>query len=148
MLGASSDAFHITNPDPEAKGAMKSMLDSMKDAGILAEQIDYINAHGTGTLANDNVESLAVQTLLPKTFISSTKAITGHTLGAAGALEAIISCEVIKRGLVPPQSSLQDAQNGEINLSKTSVKKDINYVISNSFAFGGNNTSLIFGVVK
>jgi len=147
-VGASSDAFHITNPDPEAKGAMKSMLDSMKDAGILAEQIDYINAHGTGTLANDNVESLAVQTLLPKTFISSTKAITGHTLGAAGALEAIISCEVIKRGLVPPQSSLQDAQNGEINLSKTSVKKDINYVISNSFAFGGNNTSLIFGVVK
>lgn len=147
-VGASSDAYHMTNPDPEAKGAIVSMQKALKDAGIEVEDIDYINAHGTGTLANDSVESLAIETLFKNTHFSSTKAITGHTLGAAGAIEAIISCEAIKRGKLPPQTGLKNAQNENVNFVKESVAKEINYVLSNSFAFGGNNTSLVFGVRK
>ena len=147
--GGSSDAFHITNPDPEARGAIACMDNALKEAGIEANKIGYINAHGTGTQANDAVESLAVQTLFKhKPYISSTKAITGHTLGAAGALEAVVSCEVLKRQKIPPQCGLKLAENSEINLPLEAVEAEVNYVISNSFAFGGNNTALVFGVVK
>ena len=123
-VGASSDAYHMTNPDPEANGAISSMLHALTDAGLESQSIDYINAHGTGTEANDRVESLAIKNIFSEVSFNSTKSITGHTLGAAGAIEAIIACESIKR------------------------TKKINYVLSNSFAFGGNNTSLIFGVCK
>ncbi len=147
--GGSSDAFHITNPDPEARGAIASMRNALENAGIKADEIGYVNAHGTGTQANDAVESLAVQTLFEHMpYISSTKAITGHTLGAAGALEAVVSCEVLKRQKIPPQSGLEIAENGEINLPYSTVETQVDYVISNSFAFGGNNTSLVFGAVK
>lgn len=143
--GASSDAFHMTNPDPEANGAIASMKAALIDASIEEKDIDYINAHGTGTEANDRVESLAVETLFVNTYVSSTKAITGHTLGAAGALEAIISCEAIKRSLIPPQTGLVEADNTKIKLPKEAIQQEIKYVLSNSFAFGGNNTSIIFG---
>ena len=123
-VGASSDAYHMTNPDPQAKGAISSMNNALEDANLNAQEIDYINAHGTGTEANDRVESLAIKSVFKTTPYSSTKSITGHTLGAAGAIEAIISCESIKRD------------------------KKIDKVLSNSFAFGGNNTSLIFGASK
>ena len=123
-VGASSDAYHMTNPDPEAKGAIASMESALADAKLESSSIDYINAHGTGTQANDRVESLAIESVFEDVNFSSTKSITGHTLGAAGAIEAIISCESIKR------------------------HKNINFVLSNSFAFGGNNTSLIFGESK
>ncbi len=147
--GGSSDAFHITNPDPEARGAIACMQNALDDARIDADKIGYVNAHGTGTQANDAVESLAAQTLLThKPYMSSTKAITGHTLGAAGALEAVISCEVLKRQKIPPQSALEIAENSEVNLPREAVETEIEYVISNSFAFGGNNTALVFGVVK
>ena len=147
--GGSSDAFHITNPDPKAGGAIACMQNALDDAGIEAEHIGYVNAHGTGTQANDAVESLAVQTLLKHSpYMSSTKAITGHTLGAAGALEAVISCEVLKRQKIPPQTSLSEAENSEVNLPRDTVDANIDYVISNSFAFGGNNTALVFGVKK
>lgn len=145
--GASSDAYHMTNPDPEAKGAMASMKKALGDAGLKPSEIDYINAHGTGTIANDTVEALAVETLLSNTELSSTKAITGHTLGAAGALEAIISCEVIKHQKIPLQAGLQNQENKNIKIIKESTQKSVRYVLSNSFAFGGNNTSLIFGAV-
>ncbi len=147
-VGASSDAYHMTNPDPEAKGAISSMQEALSDANINPSDIDYINAHGTGTEANDRVEALAVETLFDNTFVSSTKAITGHTLGAAGAIEAIISCESIKKGLIIPQTALVEVENTNINLPREVVKKDIKYVISNSFAFGGNNTSIVFGALK
>ena len=147
-VGASSDAYHMTNPDPEAKGAISSMQKALMDANIMPSEIDYINAHGTGTQANDRVEAIAVETLFDNTFVSSTKAITGHTLGAAGAIEAIISCESIKRSLIIPQTNLSEIENENINIPKETVKKDINYVISNSFAFGGNNTSIVFGALK
>ena len=147
-VGASSDAYHMTNPDPEAGGAIESMSKALEDAGLNAVNIDYVNAHGTGTQANDKVESLAVQTLFDNVSVSSTKSITGHTLGAAGALEAIISCESIKRGQIPPQTALVNAENSEINIPTQALNHDIKYVISNSFAFGGNNTSVVFGGVK
>ena len=147
-VGASSDAYHMTNPDPEAKGAISSMNQALKDANIKISDIDYINAHGTGTLANDNVEALAIEVLFGNTPISSTKSITGHTLGASGSLEAIISCEVIKHNKLPPQTGLKKVQNKNINIVKEVIQKKINYVMSNSFAFGGNNTSLVFGVRK
>ena len=123
-VGASSDAYHMTNPDPEAKGAIASMQNALKNANLESQSIDYINAHGTGTEANDRVESLAIESVFENVCFTSTKSITGHTLGAAGAIEAIISCESIKRN------------------------ENITYVLSNSFAFGGNNTSLIFGACK
>ena len=146
-VGASSDAYHMTNPDPEANGAVKSMRDAIDDAGLKLEDIEYINAHGTATLANDKVEALAIEKLFAKNvFVSSTKAITGHTLGAAGAVEAIISCEVIKRSLIPPQTGLKNQENKNIKIPKECVKIDVKNIVSNSFAFGGNNTSLVFGV--
>lgn len=147
-VGASSDAYHMTNPDPEAGGAISSMTKAIDDAGINAADIDYVNAHGTGTQANDKVESLAVETLFDGVYVSSTKSVTGHTLGAAGALEAIISCETIKRGEVPPQTTLFKAENQSINIPQEAIKKEVKYVISNSFAFGGNNTSVVFGGTK
>ncbi len=146
-VGASSDAHHMTNPDPEAKGAMSSMSDALADAGLELGKIDYINAHGTATIANDKVESLAIEKLFgDSVYVSSTKAITGHTLGAAGAVEAIISCEVIKRSLVPPQTGLKELENQNIKVPIQSINMEIKNVLSNSFAFGGNNTSILLGV--
>lgn len=148
-VGASSDAYHMTNPDPEALGAMSSMRNAIKDAGLELDEIDYINAHGTATLANDKIEGLAIQTLFENgVHVNSTKAITGHALGAAGAVEAIISCEVIKRGVIPPQTGLVDLENQNLRVSKESIEMKIKNVVSNSFAFGGNNTSIVFGAVK
>ena len=147
--GASSDAFHITQPDPEAKGAISAMKAALEDGNIEPSAIDYINAHGTGTQANDATEALATELLFGSTTpISSTKAITGHTLGAAGALEAIISCEVIKRNLIPPQSSLGEVENEHIYIPKEPISKEVHYLLSNSFAFGGNNTALLFGATS
>jgi len=147
-VGASSDAYHMTNPDPEAKGAIAAMQYALDDSGLAVSDIDYINAHGTGTVANDKVEGLAVEKLFgSKVPVSSTKAITGHTLGAAAAIEAIISCEVIKNQKIPPQTSLEKQENKEIYIPQDVEVKKIHYVVSNSFAFGGNNTTIILGKV-
>ena len=148
--GASSDAYHMTNPDPDATGAVKSMSNALSDAGLRPEDIDYVNAHGTATIANDRVEAKATELLFGRRGvpISSTKAITGHTLGAAGAVEAIISCESIKCSLVPPQANLSELENQDINVPIEPLKKSVKNVISNSFAFGGNNASLVFGAVR
>ncbi len=148
-VGASSDAYHMTNPDPSATGAISSMQNAIDDAKLNIDDIDYINAHGTATIANDNVESLAVEKLFgSKTLVNSTKAITGHTLGAAGSVEAIISCEIIKAGVVPAQTGLQELENTNINVPTQNITMDIKNIISNSFAFGGNNTSIVLGVCE
>ena len=145
----SSDAFHITNPDPDAQGAMACMRAALEDAGITAEQIDYVNAHGTGTQANDSAEGRAVELLLPhRPYVSSTKAVTGHTLGAAGAMEAVICCEVIKRQRIAPQCALTHPENEMLNLPREAVETPVRYVLSNSFAFGGNNTALVLGAIS
>ena len=147
-VGYSSDAHHMTHPHPEGEGASNSMQRALKKANLPSSAIDYINAHGTGTQANDNTEAKAIVNTFPHSpFVSSTKSITGHTLGAAGALEAIISCMVIKQGVIPPNTFLKEAENDALHLAEKKVDYTVSYVMSNSFAFGGNNCSLIFGRV-
>lgn len=147
-VGYSSDAHHMTQPHPNGEGALLAMSNAISDANITAEQIDYINAHGTGTYANDFSELTAIKSLFtsssPK--VSSTKSITGHTLGAAGAIEAIISSMVLQKQIVPPNKGLKEIEVENINYATTASPEKVSYVLSNSFAFGGNNTSLIFGL--
>lgn len=145
-VGASSDAFHIANPDPESLGAKTSMSNALRDADVTSKDINYINAHGTGTQANDTGEANAILDIFDnKVDVSSSKQTLGHTLGAAGAIEAIVCVEAIKRQQVPPQISSYPKEK-DINLTSLARDAEINYVLSNSFAFGGNNTSLVFGV--
>lgn len=144
--GTSSDAFHIANPDPTAKGAIAAIRNALKDASLNAEQIDYVNAHGTGTVANDTTEAKAVFEIFGEDIhISSTKSSIGHTLGAAGAIEAIICVEALKRGSPPPQIRC-DNNETSLNFVSDTANIKMNFAVSNSFAFGGNNTALIFGV--
>jgi len=146
-VGYSSDAYHMTQPHPD--GSKNAMMNALKASNLDHTQIDYINAHGTGTLANDTSEANAIFSVFPNNpYVSSTKSITGHTLGAAGALEAIISCMVIKKQLIPSNSFLNEVENEDINLSLENINQEVNYVLSNSFAFGGNNCSLVFGSAK
>ena len=148
--GYSSDAHHMTQPHPEGLGAKKAMENALFDAGITPQEIGYINAHGTGTQANDLAEVKAIDSVFNnfKPKISSTKSITGHTLGAAGALEAIVCCMVLKNQIIPPNKGLETIEYDNVNYSLEKKNSSINYAMSNSFAFGGNNTSLIFGLVK
>lgn len=149
-VGYSSDAHHMTQPHPQGLGAIKAMSSALENAKLTVEDIDYINAHGTGTQANDFSELIAIKELFknskntPK--VSSTKSTTGHTLGAAGAIEAIICCEVLKNQTIPPNKNLIDIEIDGIDYSFETKKQLLRYALSNSFAFGGNNTSLIFGV--
>ena len=146
-VGYSSDAFHMTQPNPQ--GAIQAMQNALKNANLQAEDIDYINAHGTGTLANDKSEIEAIKNIFGyTTCISSTKSITGHTLGAAGALEAIICTLAIEKGILPPNFNLAEPEDEKINFILSPQQKNIKYALSNSFAFGGNNTSVIFGQVE
>jgi len=145
-VGYSSDAYHMTHPHPDGEGAIAAMSNALESASVNATEIDYINAHGTGTIANDNAEANAIMSLFPhKPYVSSTKSVTGHTLGAAGALEAIVACMVIEKQIVPQNTFLQRAENENIHFPLHSVSCPVKYVLSNSFAFGGNNCSLLFG---
>jgi len=151
-VGYSSDAYHMTHPHPDGEGAKKAMLKALEVAQLKPDDIDYINAHGTGTQANDSAEGNAIASLFSKKntslpYVSSTKSITGHTLGAAGALEAIISCMVIKEQIIPSNTFLEKIENSDIKFSLKNHPEEVKYVMSNSFAFGGNNCSLIFGKV-
>ncbi|WP_034255242.1 beta-ketoacyl-[acyl-carrier-protein] synthase family protein [Aliarcobacter lanthieri] len=146
--GYSSDAHHMTQPHPKGFGAIEAMTNALKSANIKSNEISYINAHGTGTYANDFSELTAIKNLFDdiKPKVSSTKSITGHTLGAAGAIEAIICCMVLKKQIIPTNKGLVDIEIEGINYSFENEKQNIKYTISNSFAFGGNNTSLILGI--
>jgi 3-oxoacyl-[acyl-carrier-protein] synthase-1 len=149
-VGYSSDAHHMTQPHPDGNGAKKAMENALNDANIGKEKISYINAHGTGTMANDSSELNAIDSLFGeyKPKVSSTKSITGHTLGAAGAIEAIISCLSLQKQIVPTNKDLIEVEHEGINYAFEAEKMPINYIISNSFAFGGNNTSLVFGLAE
>lgn len=149
-VGYSSDAHHMTQPHPQGLGAIEAMKNAIKNANINNNDISYINAHGTGTYANDFSELTAIKTLFEdkKPKVSSTKSITGHTLGAAGAIEAIICCMVLKKQIIPANKGLEEFEIEEINYSLENEENKLSYVLSNSFAFGGNNTSLIFGICK
>ncbi|MFW5990251.1 MAG: beta-ketoacyl-[acyl-carrier-protein] synthase family protein [Campylobacterales bacterium] len=148
-VGYSSDAYHITHPHPQGLGAKKAIKNALDSANIQSEQVEYINAHGTGTKANDNIEAMALESIFRHNpDISSTKSITGHSLGAAGSLEAIISKLVLENQILPPNTFLENPENRNINLLTKSKKQEVNYVLSNSFAFGGNNCSLVFKRVQ
>jgi len=148
--GASDDAYHITAPDPEADGAIIAMKKAIEDANIKPDEIDYINAHGTSTPYNDKFETLAIKKVFLdhayKLSISSTKSMTGHWLGAAGAVESLISILAIKNSFVPPTINY-NTKDDECDLDYTVNKgkeKELKYAMSNSFGFGGHNAVLIF----
>ena len=148
--GLSGDAFHITAPSENGEGGERSMRGALKTAGLKPSDVDYINAHGTSTMA-DTIELGAVEQLLgdvaSTVTMSSTKSSTGHLLGAAGAIEAIFSILAIRDQVAPPTINLDNpAVESEIDLApNVKVEREINIVLSNSFGFGGTNASLIFG---
>jgi 3-oxoacyl-[acyl-carrier-protein] synthase I len=149
LLGAgeSSDAYHMSSPHPEGAGARSAMRSALADAGLAAGDVDYINLHGTGTPSNDSAESRAVAGLFgDSTPCSSTKGATGHALGAAGALEAIICAIALGSGLMPGGLNLRqrDAQL-QLNYLTHNQRGALRHVLSNSFGFGGANCALLFG---
>ena len=150
--GASCDAYHVTLPDPEGRGGAKAMQLAMKEAGIAPEQVDYINAHGTSTPANDVGETKAIKLALgeeaaKKTAISSTKSMTGHLLGAAGAIESICCVKALQEGFLPPTINYHTPDE-ECDLdyipNQGREAKDAVYALSNSLGFGGHNAVLCF----
>ena len=152
--GSTCDAFHMTQPDPEAEGGARAIADAWKEAGMQTERI-YINAHGTGTPMNDKVETLAIkkalgEDLARKVVISSTKSMTGHMLGAAGGMEAIVSVLALREGIVPPTIGLTDP-DPECDLDYVPLKArkmELDAAISTSLGFGGHNACLAFRKVQ
>ncbi len=148
-FGATSDAYHITSPAPDGEGAARAMRRAMEDANIKPEEINYINAHGTSTHLNDLTETLAVKKALGEAaknvMMSSTKGNTGHLLGAAGAIEAIICVKAIENKLVPPTINYKEKdEECDLNIvPNETVKADIKVAMSNSLGFGGHNSSII-----
>ncbi|AFL69537.1 3-oxoacyl-(acyl-carrier-protein) synthase [Sulfurospirillum barnesii SES-3] len=146
-VGYSSDAHHMAQPSAHGEGAIKAMQNALECEGVLPHEVDYINAHGTGTLANDHSEACAIEALFgSRPFVSSTKSITGHTLGAAGALEAIICVLALQKQVLPPNTFLKTPENSTLRFVYELLSHPLRYVLSNSLAFGGNNISLLFGV--
>ncbi len=152
--GASSDAYHITSPDPEGKGFVSAMQMALNDAELNPDQINYVNAHGTSTPMGDPLESNAVKTVLgnhaKKVWISSTKSMTGHLLGAAGAVESAFCVQSVHTGKVPPTINL-DEPSPECDLDyvpHTAREGQIKHVMNNSFGFGGTNSCLIFSKLE
>ncbi|TAN03794.1 MAG: beta-ketoacyl-ACP synthase [Rhodanobacteraceae bacterium] len=143
--GESSDAHHMSTPHPEGRGALAALDDALARAGIDAGQVDYINLHGTATLKNDEVEAKLLPRFPARTRASSTKSFTGHTLGAAGALEAAIALLAIEHGVVPPNLGCSVPMPETANwLALQPEMQRIDIALSNSFGFGGNNACLVF----
>ena len=145
--GESLDAYHMSSAHPEGLGAECAMQAAAVAAGVPLNNIDYLNFHGTGTLANDAIESLVCSKLFPDELpCSSTKGWTGHTLGTAGILEAIITLESMKYGIVPGTLNCEetDPEFG-FPIMMQNIESPIRHAMSNSFGFGGNNATLIFG---
>lgn len=146
--GATGDAYHITSPDPEGEGASHAMLFAMQEAGITPEQVGYINAHGTSTPLNDEYETIAIKKALgehaAKVAISSTKSMTGHLLGAAGAVEAIISAKALQEGILPPTVgfSVPDPVCDLDYITEGARSCQVQVALSNSLGFGGHNATL------
>jgi 3-oxoacyl-[acyl-carrier-protein] synthase I len=144
--GESSDAYHMSHPHPQGDGARVAIEQALRRAKLSPQQIDYINLHGTASRVNDEIEGQLVAQMFPEaTLKSSTKGWTGHTLGAAGFVEAVIAMDALVSGFVPKNLNL-DVQDAAINapLMQHSVTKKLHHTMSNSFGFGGNNAVLIF----
>lgn len=147
-IGESSDAYDLTSPDPTGNGAYTSMKRALEDAALNADQINYINMHGTGTIANDKMEGIAIYDLFnDKILCASTKSLTGHTLGASGAIEAALSWLMLKFNFIIPHKFDNDFDDEipKIKLAKGNEDIELKNILSNSFAFGGSNCSLILG---
>ena len=149
--GTTSDAYHMTSPSPGGEGAAQSMRYCLQNAQVRPEQVDYINAHGTSTPAGDELETEAIKKVFgdhaKKLWVSSTKSMIGHTLGAAGAVESVICVQTLRSSQVPPTINLENPSD-DCDLDyvpKVAREKKLNYVLNNSFGFGGTNCSLLFG---
>ncbi len=149
--GMSGDAYHMTAPDPEGDGARRAMQNALHWAGLTTDQIGYINAHGTSTSMNDRLETLAIKRvfgdLAPSIPISSSKSMIGHTLGAAGAVEALVCILAMRDGMLPPTINYEtpDPDCDLDYVPNTARKADVKASMSNSFGFGGHNVSLVLG---
>ncbi len=142
-FACNSDAFHITQPNPDANMQILAISDALRKANLV--NIDYINLHGTGTIANDSMEAKAVSTVLPSTFASSSKTIFGHTLGAAGAIELGICFKAISNGIIPPQLYDGIDISPKINICSNAIKYDVKTAMNINFAFGGDNAISVIG---
>ena len=149
--GSTCDAYHITAPRPDADGGTRAMAQALNEAGYTGTESVYINAHGTGTPLNDKAETVAIKQALGeekarKALVSSTKSMTGHMLGAAGAIEAVACLKVLETGIVPPTINLQCPDPAcDLNyVPNTAVRAHIDLAVSNSLGFGGHNASLAF----
>lgn len=152
--GATCDAYHITGPDPEANGAKKCMQMAIKDAGLQYTDVDYINAHGTSTPLNDKTETLAIKKAFQEHAyvlnVSSTKSMTGHLLGASGAIEAILTTLAVRENFIPPTIHSKEFDD-EMNLNYTignGITKKVDVAISNSLGFGGHNATILIKKVQ
>ena len=149
--GSTCDAYHITAPHPEARGGTQAMMDAMKEAGCTDNDTIYVNAHGTGTPMNDMIETVVIKRALgedhaKRSYVSSTKSMTGHMLGAAGAIEALACLFVLNAGIIPPTINLNEQdENCDLNcVPNTAVEAKITLALSNSLGFGGHNACLAF----
>lgn len=148
--GSTADAYHITSPDPEGDGAVKAMLMAVKEAGISPDEVEYVNAHGTSTPANDSMETMAIKKAFgdhaKDMYVNSTKSMTGHLLGAAGAVEGIACAMQLDAGIIHPTIGYQTPDEAcDLNYcTQGAVKKDFRYALSNSLGFGGHNATLLF----
>jgi 3-oxoacyl-[acyl-carrier-protein] synthase II len=151
--GASTDAFHPVRPHPEGRGAEYAMRSALDDAELPTDEVGYINAHGSATIPNDIIESAAIRRVFgghsDELLVSSTKAATGHLLGAAGALEAIVTIMAIERAVLPPTLNLDTPGDGcDLNyIAKVARERPLRAAMTNNFGFGGHNASLVFGAV-
>jgi 3-oxoacyl-[acyl-carrier-protein] synthase II len=149
-FGMSGDAYHMTSPPEDGRGAAAAMRNAIADGAINTEQVDYINAHGTSTPAGDIAESRAIEAVFGanagQLAVSSTKSMLGHLLGASGSVEAILSILALRDQLAPPTINLDNPQHGcNLNYVPHSAQpKVMRYALSNSFGFGGTNGSLLF----
>lgn len=148
--GSTCDAYHITSPDPDGKGAKRAMLDAINEANISPNEVSYINAHGTSTPYNDKFETIAIKKAFGEDAknipISSTKSMIGHLLGAAGAVESIVCIKAIKDSFVPPTIGLKE-KDEELDLDyvpNVGRSQEVNYALTNTFGFGGHNATLLF----
>jgi 3-oxoacyl-(acyl-carrier-protein) synthase len=146
--GATGDAYHLTAPAPDGEGAQRAMKRALGDAGLTPADVQYINAHGTSTPANDVNETRAIKAVFGEHAaginVSSTKSSTGHMLGAAGAVEFIVSALAVQEGIIPPTINYE-TPDPECDLNYTpnsAVRREVSAAISNSFGFGGHNVSL------
>lgn len=152
--GATCDAYHITGPDPEATGAKKCMEMAVKDASLHYQDVDYINAHGTSTPLNDKTETLAIKKAFKEKayhlHVSSTKSMTGHLLGASGAVEAVLTCLAVRNNFIPPTINSKEFDE-DMDLNYTinhGITKNVDVALSNSLGFGGHNATILIKKVK